>query len=314
MSHSELKVKKEVGADTGKHLGAKSEYVDKYDASLLVREPRINNRKRIGLTNDNLPFTGFDAWNVWEFSGILTKSGVPFTALIKIRYSSDNAYIVESKSLKLYLGSFCNSSWGDTEVEAYKNVQAVVSRDLTNLLETPVSVDLFNVEECDIQPDMYMGRPVYLLEKECDLNTIKITHYDDEDSSVLLDTAGEPVHDGAIYKSNLLRSRCKITLQQDTGTIFFYAKWSDKKPNAESLLKYIITHRNSYGFHEEVLETTFEHIRRTFNPKDLAIACLYNRRGGIDINPVRSTSLGALIDSGFSQVGSLGSITKLSRQ
>ena len=53
-----------------KHLGQISQYKDQYDASLLVREPRINNRKHLDIKDDELPFVGFDTWNAYEVSAL----------------------------------------------------------------------------------------------------------------------------------------------------------------------------------------------------------------------------------------------------
>ncbi|GIS04908.1 MAG: hypothetical protein CM15mP108_0120 [Gammaproteobacteria bacterium] len=42
-------------------------------------------------------------------------------------------------------------------------------------------------------------------------------------------------------------------------------------------------------FHEQCIESVFNTILRNFNPKHLEVAGRFQRRGGIDINPVRGT-------------------------
>ena len=92
-------------SNVSKHLGKTSSYVSQYDPSLLVREPRSSNRKHLNIDDDKLPFIGCDVWNAYEVSA-LNKNGLPLTAFGKITYPASSKYIVESKSLKLYLNSF----------------------------------------------------------------------------------------------------------------------------------------------------------------------------------------------------------------
>jgi len=80
------------------HLGQTSQYKDQYDSNLLVREPRSNNRKHLDISDDDLPFVGYDTWNAYEVSG-LTNGGLPVAGVAKIVYPCDSKYIVESKSI-----------------------------------------------------------------------------------------------------------------------------------------------------------------------------------------------------------------------
>ena len=65
--------------------------------------------------------------------------------------------------------------------------------------------------------------------------------------------------------------------------------YGDKTITPESLAKYIVSHRQVSHFHEEICEMIFKHIHDAVKPKALMVACLYTRRGGIDINPIRAT-------------------------
>ena len=91
-----------------KYLGQKVSGKEKYDSSYLVAIPRDENRKQYKIDNNNLPFKGFDIWQAYEFSA-LTDSGLPVTRLMKLKYDCDSEYLIESKSLKLYLNSFFNT-------------------------------------------------------------------------------------------------------------------------------------------------------------------------------------------------------------
>ncbi|MBR3604923.1 MAG: NADPH-dependent 7-cyano-7-deazaguanine reductase QueF, partial [Candidatus Gastranaerophilales bacterium] len=93
------------------HLGQKSALIDKYDPSLLVAIPRIENRRQYNIKNENLPFLGFDVWHAYEFS-VLLNNNLPITRVLKLKYSSDSEFLIESKSLKLYLNSFNMTNYG----------------------------------------------------------------------------------------------------------------------------------------------------------------------------------------------------------
>ena len=64
---------------------------------------------------------------------------------------------------------------------------------------------------------------------------------------------------------------------------------SDYVPSLESLLQYIVSMRKENHFHEEICECIYKRLQDKFNPRSLLVACLYTRRGGIDINPVRAS-------------------------
>src|ERR1035437_8756257 len=104
-------------------LGKAVSTPDKYDASLLFRIPRSENRVHYNIEDTNLPFVGFDVWNCYEVS-FLTDNGLPVSRVLKLIYAADSTYLVESKSLKLYLNSFNMDSFGNTVVKAEETVSA----------------------------------------------------------------------------------------------------------------------------------------------------------------------------------------------
>jgi 7-cyano-7-deazaguanine reductase len=107
------------------------------------------------------------------------------------------------------------------------------------------------------------------------------------------------------YHSSLLRSRCRVTSQPDSGDIFIHIK-GGKTVTPSSLLKYIISFRDECHFHEEICETVYVRLMNLLQPEELAVHCLYARRGSIDINPQRvshATLLNAeLLDAEISHI------------
>ena len=99
-----------------KFLGKRVSGSENYDPSLLVAIPREENRRQYDLQNDNLPFCGWDVWHAYEFSS-MSENGVPVTRLMKLKYSCNSEFLVESKSLKLYLNSFNMSRFGQNIAE-----------------------------------------------------------------------------------------------------------------------------------------------------------------------------------------------------
>jgi len=282
-------------SNINKHLGQSSQYKATYDPSLLVREPRQSNRTHLDLDDDNLPFLGSDTWNAYEVSG-LTDNGLPVAGVGKIVYPSDNKYIVESKSFKLYFNSFNGTKLGEDPEEVREKIALKASKDLSDLLETDVKVHVFSNYEVlsdnttaneEWQSIVSKDKPyneyitledVYPIE-EVVFDTYKETP---ELLKVIEDAPTEWVH----YHSALLKSNCRVTSQPDWGDVYIDIK-CDNTIDPVSLVKYIVSFRDECHFHEEICETIYKRIWDTLKPEKLAVKCLYARRGGIDINPER---------------------------
>jgi len=282
-------------SNINKHLGQSSQYKATYDPSLLVREPRQSNRTHLDLDDDNLPFIGSDTWNAYEVSG-LTDNGLPVAGVGKIVYPSDNKYIVESKSFKLYFNSFNGTKLGEDPEEVREKIALKASKDLSDLLETDVKVHVFSNYEVlsdnttaneEWQSIVSKDKPyneyitledVYPIE-EVIFDTYKETP---ELLKVIEDAPTEWVH----YHSALLKSNCRVTSQPDWGDVYIDIK-CDNTIDPVSLVKYIVSFRDECHFHEEICETIYKRIWDTLKPEKLAVKCLYARRGGIDINPER---------------------------
>ena len=282
-------------SNINKHLGQSSQYKATYDPSLLVREPRQSNRTHLDLDDDNLPFIGSDTWNAYEVSG-LTDNGLPVAGVGKIVYPSDNKYIVESKSFKLYFNSFNGTKLGEDPEEVREKIALKASKDLSDLLQTDVKVHVFSNYEVlsdnttaneEWQSIVSKDKPyneyitledVYPIE-EVVFDTYKETP---ELLKVIEDAPTEWVH----YHSALLKSNCRVTSQPDWGDVYIDIK-CDNTIDPVSLVKYIVSFRDECHFHEEICETIYKRIWDTLKPEKLAVKCLYARRGGIDINPER---------------------------
>ena len=277
---SEVKNYEAVKEIASKHLGkvGGDGYKDTYDPSLLVKIPRILNREGYGLTGKE--FTGVDVWNAYEVSAITTK-GQPVAGMLKIVCPSDSDNHVESKSIKLYLNSFNMTQIGNTAADCIKGIEARVKRDLDELLDTDTTVT-FYASEFETEPLSFSDEYKDLSEVT-NLDLIDFTAFK-SDASQLEEGEGKRLK----VRSNLLRSNCRVTNQPDWGDVFIYIE-GDKVPSPESLAKYIVSHRTVSHFHEEICEMIYAHLTERFKPELLMVACLYTRRGGIDINPIRAT-------------------------
>ena len=266
----------------GKHLGkvGGAGYSDQYNADLLVKVPRKLNRETYNLSGKE--FVGVDTWNAYEVSAITTK-GQPVAGMLKIVCPADSEFHVESKSIKLYLNSFNMTKIGDTAADCIKGVEARVKRDLDELLETFTTVTFYASEEETIPLTFKDYDDVADI---ANLDEIDFTSFK-SDASQLEAQDNDEVEE-LRYKSNLLRSNCRVTNQPDWGDVFIYLR-GKKLPTAASLAKYIVSHRTVSHFHEEICEMVFAHLTEAFQPDQLMVACLYTRRGGLDINPIRAT-------------------------
>ena len=88
-----------------------------------------------------------------------------------------------------------------------------------------------------------------------------------------------------VYKG--FRSICPVTSQPDWGNIYIYS--STNTLNKTEIYNFLFSLRNHGGFHEHCIEKIFLYIKETFSVDHLEICGRFLRRGGIDINPIRSS-------------------------
>jgi 7-cyano-7-deazaguanine reductase len=265
-----------------KLLGKQTDYPSAYQPDILVAVPRHLNRTQYGIDDKQLPFTGFDVWHAWE-AGFLTRKGLPVAGVLKIIYPANNPVIVESKSLKLYLNSFNMECLGNTPEEGAIEFKQTVQRDLSKLLQTPdVKVELFQTQPGHLPYDFHGFK---ILETLHGADQVSFKHFTDSPQLLTIDYE-RPAE--LRLATHLLRSNCKITHQPDWGSAFIHIK-SAVTPNFMSILQYIVSLRNENHFHEEICEMLFTRLNAAFNPEQLMVTCIYTRRGGIDICPVRAS-------------------------
>ncbi|WP_068475161.1 NADPH-dependent 7-cyano-7-deazaguanine reductase QueF [Saccharicrinis aurantiacus] len=269
----------------GKVLGKQINHPKQYAPEILVAVPRHLNRESYNIKDDNLPFIGYDAWHAYELS-FLTENGLPVTGILKLVYPCDSEALVESKSLKLYLNSFNMGKYGNNAKNGIKLVLETVTKDLSDLLNTIIKVSFHQNYNTEYDFDDYK-----LLEGQLEADNILFTDYT-ETPSLLGGEVSESEHTYKIA-SNLLRSNCKITHQPDWGSVFIHIK-SKYTIDLDGVLQYIVSIRDENHFHEEICEMIYKRLLDKFEPNNLMVACLYTRRGGIDICPVRSNSVNLL--------------------
>lgn len=253
-------------------LGKKSAYTPNYNPDLLFPIPRKSKRDEIGVP-DELPFFGFDLWNHYEVSW-LNEKGKPVVALAEIIYGCETPCIIESKSMKLYFNSFNNTKFKDEHT-----VQAIIKKDITNNIGADATVNIIPLSNLCHNKTAFSelhGKCLDDLDIECNLFTVEPS---------LLKSEEEWVEE-SLY-SHLLKSNCLVTNQPDWGSV--QITYKGNKINHENLLRYIVSFRNHNEFHEQCIERIFMDIIKHCQPAELTVYGRYTRRGGLDINPYRST-------------------------
>ncbi len=263
----------------GKYLGQPSPHPLRYTPEVLLAIPRKLNRELYTIREDALPFLGVDVWHAYEL-GFLTEKGLPVTGLLKFIYPADTPFLIESKSLKLYLNSFNLERFGQTPAEGLALVLGTIRQDLNRVLSTEIEAHFF---EGSHQASSFDFSDYPIIEKEAGIETLSFSHYNE--SPHLLE-ASTVENDTLKVGTHLLRSNCKITHQPDWGSAFIYLK-GPQQPTSWDLLRYLVSMRTEDHFHEEICELIYKRLWDKFAPLELMVACLYTRRGGIDICPVR---------------------------
>ena len=261
------------------HLGKKSSGSENYDPSLLVAIPREENRKQYNIINNDLPFNGFDIWHAYEFSA-LTQNGLPVTRLLKIKYNCENEFLVESKSLKLYLNSFNMSKFGMNTDECLNICKKIIADDLSEKLQTKVAVNFLNNQTTKTQ----IFKEFDNIMNYVDEKNLKVEKF--KEAPELLEVQNFKKEEYYLTFDSL-RSNCRVTHQPDFGDAFIYYK-SKKHITEDILVKDLSSFRSEFHFHEECVEMIYKRLSDILDKDDELFVCaLYTRRGGIDICPVR---------------------------
>lgn len=253
---------------TDSPLGRETAYPTHYDPSLLFPIPRAHARAELGLTGNALPFIGHDRWQVFELSW-LTPRGKPQVATATLLVPAHSPFLIESKSLKLYLNSF-----NAARFESADAVRMQIEHDLSKVAGAAVT--------------LAFGLPAF----EGTANAIQI-----DDADIAIDSFGPPnahflqadatqIAEETLH-SALLKSNCPVTGQPDWADLTL--RYVGPRIDREALLRYLISFRDHAEFHEQCVERIFTDVLTHCAPTQLSVEARYTRRGGLDINPWRAT-------------------------
>lgn len=254
-------------------LGQSTEYTDQYAPQLLYPVPRAENRASLGLEQGEWPWHGGDVWQAYELSW-LRPGGLPRVAMARFTVPASSPRLVESKSLKLYLNSLSG-----TEFASDESLRLCLVRDLSAVTGAEVAVSLLAVDT----GEALLGRPpeVMLIDNQ-DL----VPGEGPADASALhCEPRGEVVTERLC--SHLLKSLCPVTGQPDWGSLV--VEYRGRPVSHAGLLRYLVGFRGQQDFHEHCVERIFMALMEACEPQWLRVRAYYTRRGGIDINPWRST-------------------------
>jgi 7-cyano-7-deazaguanine reductase len=252
-------------------LGHPTGHPDRYAPSLLFAVPRAGERAALGI-GAALPFTGVDLWTAYELTW-LDSNGKPQVALAMLEVPIESPALVESKSMKLYLGSFAQTRFaGMTEVAA------AIERDLSAAARAPVAVTLRG-------PSAFDAQAIHELSGiGIDDRPIACNVYDVDAS--FLSAQGDIVAE--TLTSRLFRSVCPVTAQPDIASV--QIAYRGPRIDRDGLLRYIVSYRCHAGFHEHCVERMFVDIAARCRCTELTVFARFTRRGGLDINPFRTNA------------------------
>jgi 7-cyano-7-deazaguanine reductase len=248
-------------------LGKATDYPERYDSSLLFSLPRAPQREALGLMGA-LPFAGVDLWTAYEITW-LDASGKPALAVGRFCVPAESPHLFESKSLKLYLGSFAQEKLAGRD-----EVARMIASDLTRACGADVAVELVSVADSATE--------VPLPGESLDGLPLATDVYDPRPE--FLRARGPQVEE--TLRSALFRSRCPVTAQPDYGDVMIH--YRGRAIDRAALLRYLVSYRRHAAFHENCVERIFVDVLHRCVPQALSVYARFLRRGGIDINPFRS--------------------------
>jgi 7-cyano-7-deazaguanine reductase len=259
-------------------LGKPVRYADRYDPSLLFPFARAPKREELGIVGA-LPFFGADLWTAFELSW-LNPRGKPQVAIAHFTVPCETPNIIESKSLKLYLGSYNATVFASAE-EVRERLRADLSEAVWRGAPSPSSVGVRV-----LLPDAFDREPLHELDGlSLDRLDIDCDRY--TPAPELLSAAFDEPPVEEVLTSKLLKSNCLVTGQPDWGSV--QISYAGPQIDQAALLRYIVSFRNHNEFHEQCVERIFMDLWRRCRPARLAVYARYTRRGGLDINPLRTS-------------------------
>ena len=159
------------------------------------------------------------------------------------------------------------------------------------LVWLPLAITVFPLDGALLLPELFDREPVQELDGLCiDRLDVECTHYQPAPELLSAALHEKPVDETLV--SHLLKSNCLVTGQPDWGSV--QITYSGPQIEQAGLLQYIVSFRNHNEFHEQCVERIFMDIWTRCKPTKLTVYARYTRRGGLDINPWRTSAPGAL--------------------
>ena len=249
-------------------LGKISPYPQAYDPSLLIPISRSSQRQAMGFTN--LSLHGFDLWHFYELFW-LNHNGKAVRAQAELSIPADSSFLLESKSVKLYLHSLNHQRF--INADEFVNI---IYKDITRIVQCEINIvlhdlhrenngDYISLNHLDVEVDYYHRNPLLLIHKNNAKTKEKLM-------------------------TTLFKSHCLYTHQPDFANI--YIEYEGQKIDEASLLLYLLSFRDHQAFSENIIEQIFIDITNYLSPQYLKVKGEFISRGGIAINPCRMSVKG----------------------
>jgi 7-cyano-7-deazaguanine reductase len=251
-------------------LGKATHYPESYDAGLLYSVDRAPQRHALGI-GESLPFVGVDRWTAWELTW-LDLSGRVQVAIATFGVPCTSPRIVESKSVKLWLASLYNE-----RLDSAVTVRESMVRDLSAATGAAVEVEL------DL-PDTW-ERYARREAEGAPLDDELPAAFPSFPDASLLRAGGANADESLV--SRTFRSVCPVTGQPDYACVTLH--YRGPRIDRPALVAYLSGYRRHPGFHEHCVERIFVDLQRACAPDRLAVDARFTRRGGVDINPFRTS-------------------------
>ncbi|MEM9624140.1 MAG: NADPH-dependent 7-cyano-7-deazaguanine reductase QueF [Pseudomonadota bacterium] len=253
-------------------LGKATSYPSTYTPSLLHSLLRADTRREAGLsTVVTAAVKGEDLWTGYEFSW-LDNQGKPMVAALRLRIPCQSDAVVESKSLKLYLNSYAQTRF-DTRAEVLRTLDG----DLSLAFRSPILVELIDLQQLNVDVAQLSGMCLDDLD-------VFIKTYERDPQLLALEESEVEVSEA--FYTDLFRSLCPVTGQPDWASVA--VEYTGPAIQRDSLLRYLVSYRNHQAFHETTIEQIYADLLNRCKPRRLSVYGRFQRRGGLDINPIRA--------------------------
>lgn len=223
------------------------------------------------LRPSNVTMHGWDIWHAYELSWCIEDAPAHWVGWFAI--PADSPCTVESKSLKLYLNSLNHHRFA-----SHSEAIDTVSGDLSRRVGAAVTLHCLPVTGLHAITEELQG--VNLPACATGAGPAKIQ----DELLTHSPRKGNVMSEHLV--SHGLRSLCPVTGQPDWGSLSI--SYTGAAIDHHALATYLNGYRSHQGFHEQCVEQIFCDLL-TLDPDALQVVAFYQRRGGIDITPWRST-------------------------